>query len=38
MQTRPNLMGYDCWNELRWNVNSDGLVCFCPHVEGFSSG
>lgn len=29
---RPNLVAYDCWNELRWNVNSDGLVCFCPHT------
>lgn len=29
---RSNLMAYDCWNELRWNVNSDGLVCFCPHT------
>jgi beta-galactosidase len=29
---RPNLVGYDCWNELRWNVQSDNLVCFCPHT------
>lgn len=26
----PNLRGWDAWNELRWNVQSDGLVCFCP--------
>jgi len=26
----PNLIGWDCWNELRWNVNSDGFVCYCP--------
>ena len=24
------LRGWDAWNELRWNVNADGLVCFCP--------
>lgn len=29
---RQNLAGWDCWNELRWNVNSDGLVCFCEHT------
>lgn len=29
---RKNLAGWDCWNELRWNVNSDGLVCFCEHT------
>jgi beta-galactosidase len=26
----PNLSGWDAWNELRWNVQADGLVCFCP--------
>lgn len=28
----PNLRGWDAWNELRWNVNSDGLVCFCDYT------
>jgi len=28
----PNLVGWDIWNELRWNVQADGLVCFCPHT------
>ncbi len=28
----PNLAGWDIWNELRWNVQADGLVCFCPHT------
>lgn len=28
----PHLAGWDAWNELRWNVNADGLVCFCPHT------
>lgn len=27
-----NFLGWDCWNELRWNVNSDGLVCFCDYT------
>ena len=27
-----NLVGWDAWNELRWNVYSDGLVCFCEHT------
>jgi beta-galactosidase len=31
-----NLHGWDCWNELRWNVHSDGYVCYCAHtVEAF---
>jgi len=29
----PNLIGWDCWNELRWNVNSDGFVCYCPFTK-----
>lgn len=29
-----HLHGWDAWNELRWNVNADGLVCFCPHTLG----
>ena len=28
----PRLAGWDAWNELRWNVQSDGLVCFCDHT------
>jgi beta-galactosidase len=27
-----NLAGWDAWNELRWNVQADGLVCYCPHT------
>ncbi len=30
------LRGWDAWNELRWNVQADGLVCFCEHtLEAF---
>jgi beta-galactosidase len=29
---RPNLRNWDCWNELRWSVQSDGHVCFCDHT------
>jgi len=33
---KKNILGWDCWNELRWNVQSDGLVCFCPYtLEAF---
>lgn len=28
----PNLRGWDAWNELRWNIQADGLVCFCSHT------
>jgi len=28
----PNLYGWDAWNELRWNVHAQGLVCFCEHT------
>ncbi len=28
----PNLYGWDAWNELRWDVNADDRVCFCPHT------
>jgi len=28
----PNLFGWDAWNELRWNVHAQGLVCFCEHT------
>ncbi len=27
-----NLAGWDVWNELRWNVQADGLVCYCPYT------
>ncbi len=27
-----NLFGWDAWNELRWNVQSDGLVCYCDYT------
>lgn len=27
-----NLTAWDIWNELRWNVNADELVCFCDHT------
>jgi beta-galactosidase len=27
-----NLVGWDAWNELRWNVQADGLVCYCPYT------
>jgi beta-galactosidase len=28
----PNLRGWDCWNETRWNVDADGIVCYCPNT------
>jgi len=31
-RSAPHLRGWDAWNELRWNVNADGLVCFCEHT------
>jgi beta-galactosidase len=31
-RSAPNLYGWDAWNELRWNVHADGLVCYCPHT------
>jgi len=27
-----SLRGWDAWNELRWNVQADGLVCYCPYT------
>ena len=27
-----NLHGWDAWNELRWNVQADGRVCYCRHT------
>jgi beta-galactosidase len=31
-RSADNLRGWDAWNELRWNVQADGLVCYCPHT------
>lgn len=32
----PAIRGWDAWNELRWNVHADGMVCFCRHtLEAF---
>ena len=28
-----SLIGWDCWNELRWCINSDGIVCHCEHTK-----
>jgi beta-galactosidase len=28
----PQVRGWDAWNETRWNVYADGLVCHCPHT------
>jgi len=28
----PHVRGWDAWNETRWNIQSDGLVCFCEHT------
>lgn len=27
-----NLLLWDCWNEIRWMLQSDGHVCYCPHT------
>lgn len=29
---RNNIVAWDSWNELRWNVQSDGPVCYCEHT------
>ncbi|HOK56364.1 MAG TPA: beta-galactosidase [bacterium] len=26
------VIGWDCWNETRWNVHSTGYVCYCPET------
>ncbi len=31
-RTTGNIVGWDVWNELRWNVGADGIVCYCPHT------
>jgi beta-galactosidase len=28
----PNVLVWDCWNEIRWSSQSDGYVCFCDHT------
>ncbi len=28
-----HLAGWDIWNELRWNIQADGLVCYCSHTQ-----
>ncbi|MFP4379053.1 MAG: beta-galactosidase [Candidatus Sumerlaeia bacterium] len=27
-----HVVGWDAWNEKRWNVHSDGFVCFCKYT------
>ncbi|MFW5752461.1 MAG: beta-galactosidase [Planctomycetota bacterium] len=27
-----HLVAWDAWNELRWNVAAEDLVCYCPHT------
>jgi len=27
-----NLIGWDAWNETRWCVNAEGLVCYCEYT------
>jgi beta-galactosidase len=31
-KNRKNIAGWDAWNELRWNVQADGPVCYCQHT------
>ena len=31
-KNRTNIAGWDAWNELRWNVQADGPVCYCRHT------
>jgi beta-galactosidase len=31
-KNHPRLRGWDAWNELRWNVQADGFVCYCDHT------
>ncbi|HCE43620.1 MAG TPA: beta-galactosidase [Lentisphaeria bacterium] len=31
-KSRKNIAGWDSWNELRWNVQADGPVCYCKHT------
>lgn len=27
-----SVVGWDAWNELRWNVQADAPVCYCPYT------
>ncbi|MDD3725620.1 MAG: beta-galactosidase [Candidatus Ratteibacteria bacterium] len=29
---QKTVIGWDCWNETRWCVHSDGYVCYCPET------
>ncbi|HRR29264.1 MAG TPA: beta-galactosidase, partial [Victivallales bacterium] len=31
-KNRKNIAGWDCWNEIRWNVQADGYVCYCNYT------
>ena len=31
-RSAPNLRGWDAWNELRWNVQANGFVCYCDNT------
>ena len=31
-RSSADMAGWDAWNELRWDVNADGLVCYCEHT------
>lgn len=31
-RSAPHLAGWDAWNELRWNVQAGGMVCYCDHT------
>lgn len=34
----PNVAGWDAWNELRWNVQAEGIVCYCDRtLEAYRS-
>ena len=28
----PHIVGWDVWNELRWNIEADGRLCYCEHT------
>src|SRR5690606_1482645 len=28
----PNLVQWDCWNEMRWLSQTDGYVCYCSRT------
>ena len=32
-RSHPALRGWDAWNELRWNLQADGRVCYCTHTR-----